>query len=580
MIQTSTKCLGNVMQAALGKRAFVPNSLLDQLRVKEAKRALKFKEVSSDRVSHILNSYEPEDDDEDFDYEQFEYQVVGDEVTVNEYRACRGGVSLPRAYAMQKFPGITWRDRTNFPEHSIPFRGEINPRDERQAKFFDDLMACTDLPGPQDILANATTGSGKTVAGIYMGWQLNTPTLIVVDSNKIAGGWLKNFRQFFGQGWTERFVGRAQQDVCDYKGKAFVIAMAQSLASRGRRYPKEFYNHFGLTIIDEVQVFGGPHFSPILYMFPARIRVHLTAENRSGAFGRLIKAHAGDTRVVSSQEVLKPHSWMLRNEIRRPFRCFSDGEILTNLSRQQDRNERLANLIYNRGYNRSREVLVLSNRTAQLLELRDRCKALGVPDDVMGIHCGQYRTNRYVAYYSLEGSQHRNRLGVFENYNQARRFLRALTELDWGYIRDRWPETRIGATLYNRLQAGENLTYSTEKENYKPTQTELDNITHSCNIIFATYEIFSKGVDVPKLDMGVEALPSGNLKQPLGRILRLKDGKATPEWYAIHDYLKVPEFGEGSADPKVTILNKFFSDQTKTRRGALKRAGAKIRYEK
>lgn len=558
----------------------MPNGLLDPKTVKEAKRALRFSEVSSDRVSHILTSYAPEENDDDFDYDQHQFKITGDTVTVNEYRVCRGGVSLPRAWAMKKFPNIMWRDNTKFPIHSLPFRGgTIEPRDEQQDKFFTDLLRAADGKGPQNILANATTGSGKTVAGIWLGWQLSTPTLIVVDSNKIAGGWLKNFRQFFGQGWTDKFVGRAQQDECNYKGKAFVIAMAQSLASRKNRYPAEFYSHFGLQIIDEVQVFGGPHFSPILYMFDARVRLHLTAENRSGSFGRLIKSHAGDTRVVSKQEVLKPNAWVIKNKLSKPFRCFNDGELLSNLSYQEDRNQKLAGLIHTRGYNRQRNVLVLSNRTAQLLRLRDMCAKLGVPHDEMGIHCGSYLTNRYVLYYSLEGSEHRNRIGVFDTRGLAMSCSKKIQSLNWGWVRDRYPELRIAGTLYNRLQAGENLTFSASRENFKPSQEELDNITHSCSIIFATYEIFSKGVDVPKLDMGVEALPAGNVKQPLGRVLRLKEGKLTPEWYAIQDYLEAGE-GFDNADPRITILNTFFEGQTKTRFGALKNAGAAIRYQK
>lgn len=552
------------MRPTLGKRAFVPAGLLDPKTVREAKSALRFTQVSADRISHILAAYEPEDG-EDFDYEQHQYQVVGDTVTVNEYRVVRGGVSLPRAWAKERWPTIDWKDSTKFRTHDIRFTGRIEPRDERQAQFFEGLLRAAEQPGPQEILAVATTGSGKTVAGIYLGWQLSTPTLIVVDSNKIAGGWLKNFRQFFGQGWTERNVGRVQQDKCEFRGKAFSIAMAQSLARR--KYEPDFYKHFGLVVVDEIQVFGGPHFSPILYMFPARVRVAVTAEEKTGPFGRLIRTHTGKPRVVSSQEVLKPHAYLAKNEVE-PFYCFNDGALLTNLSRIRSRNERLANLILNRGHARGREVLAMSNRTRQLLEIRNMLVERGVPEHEVGIHAGKYETNRYVLYYKLEGSEKRNRLGVFETRSRAYTVIRRIERGDYASIQ--MPEA-----LYNRLQRGENIEFETSREIYSPTQFELDNITHACSIILATYEIFSKGVDVPKLDMGVELLPVGNLKQPLGRILRLKDGKATPEWYALHDYCEEPE---GFPVPEAKILNKYFMDKTKSRIAALKKAGAKIKW--
>lgn len=558
------------MRPTLGKRAFVPNGLLDPKTVREAKSSLKFSQVSADRVSHILAAYSPEDGDE-FDYEQHEYSVVGDTVTVNEYRAVKGGVSLPRAWAKERWPNIDWVDNTKFRTHDIKFNGRIEPRDERQAQFFDGLLTAAEQPGPQEILAVATTGSGKTVAGIYLGWQLSTPTLIVVDSNKIAGGWLKNFRQFFGQGWTERNVGRVQQDKCEYKGKAFSIAMAQSIARR--KYDPDFYKHFGLIVVDEVQVFGGPHFSPILYMFPARVRVAVTAEEKSGPFGRLIRSHVGSPRVVSSQEVLKPHAYLAKNEVE-PFYCFNDGALLTNLSRIKTRNERLAGVIKSRGFGRGRQVLAMSNRTRQLLEIRNMLVELDVPEQEIGIHAGRYETNRYVLYYKIGESEKRNRLGVFETRSRAYTVIRRLERGDFAGIS--MPEA-----LYNRLQlkpGDENyqeIKFETSRELYQPTQFELDNITHSCSIILATYEIFSKGVDVPKLDMGVELLPVGNLKQPLGRILRLKDGKATPEWYALHDHCEEPE---GFPDEKAKILNRYFTDKTKARIAALKKAGAKIKW--
>ena len=135
--------------------------------------------------------------------------------------------------------------------------------------------------------------------------------------------------------------------------------------------------------------------------------------------------------------------------------------------------------------------------------------------------------------------------------------------------------------LYNRLQRGEKITFEQAREQYSPSQHELDNITHSCQIIFATYEIFSKGVDVPRLDMGVEALPSGNVKQPAGRILRISDGKETPEWYAIHDTIEAVKDDNGFVrdKDKVDILTKYFDGKTQARIKALRGHGAKVKIQ-
>lgn len=560
------------MRPALGKRAFVPYSLLSPKMVGQARRSLKFKEMSIDRLAAIAEGITVEDDAQ---LEENTYTAQWVEVAVDEFKLVHGGISIPRGWAKATWPNLPWANRTVNAKHNIKIDGKITARDARQELFFENLMQAAEMPGPQDILANATTGSGKTVAGIYMGWQLGYRTLIVVDSNKIASGWLKNFRQFFGQGWTDKNVGRVQQDKCEWKDKAFSIAIAQSLARRD--YGREFYRAFGLLVIDEVQVFGGAHFSQILHMFPSRVRVGFTAENRKGSFGKLIRSHLGDTRVVSRQEVLKPDAWIIKNKLKYKLRAYNDGMMLTQLSCNEERNAKLAKLIVNRGYKRKRNVLVLSNRTRQLQVLRDMCIKLGVPVDTIGIHAGSYQTDRYVVYYKYQGSEKRNRLCVADSYSKAR------TQIEHVLLGRYENIQGFPTALYNRLQKGEKPRFSAEREQYSPTQNELDNITHSCQIILATYEIFSKGVDVPKLDMGVEALPAGNVRQPVGRVLRILEGKPTPEWYAIHDYLETPAKKDGdpfaSVDADILVQNRFFMDKTKARLSALKIAGARIKKQ-
>ena len=552
------------MLPRIGKRAFVPLRYLTPQQVRAAKRQLLFTEVSADRVSHIINEYEV--DEYEYDYADHVYVQPGQKVTINECWEVRGGLSLPRAWAVEKYPGLPWKTVTVNTKHTCKVSGRIVPRDQKQEIFFERLLSAAEAGGPQNILANANTGSGKTVAAIYMWWVLGYKTLIVVDSNKIANGWIKNFRQFFGQGWTDRNVGRVQQDRCDVYAPV-AIAMAQSLARRS--YGRRFYRNWGMLVVDEVQVFGGPHFSPILHMFPARVRVHFTAENRGGAFGRLIQTHTGKPRVVSSQEVLVPKAYLIRNRLQQSWYAMNDGALLTGLARQHDRNEKLADLLYNRGWRRGRAVLALSNRTEQLVWMRRRLIHLGVPEDEVGIHAGTYLSDRHVVYYRIGESTKRNRLAVVESASRARTIIRNMRE---GHY-ERVPQ--FPAALYNRLQAGEPVSFESAREQYSPPQSELDNITHSCHIILATYEIFSKGVDVPRLDMGVELLPSGNVKQPLGRVLRHKEGKNRPEWYAIEDIIHLEGFARG--DPMASIINKFFRGKSRTRRKALKKAGAEIK---
>jgi superfamily II DNA or RNA helicase len=555
------------IRPVISGRFFLPWGLLSPEKRREATRTLKYTERQLTRVEAIKQGDLFDDNDDDAD----EQVIYGRDVTQIEFKGGRYGASLPRAWAMENFKEFGAVDATIDCSHGIKFPAEITPRDDNQDKFFSDLEYHARQEGPQDILAIATTGSGKSVAGIALGQRLGQRTLIIVDQNKIASGWIaKNFHKFYGEKWTNKYVGRIQQDVCEYEGRAYSIAMAQTLARR--EYEPSFYRQFGLVLFDEIQVFGGPHFAKLLGMFPARVRVGFTAEERSRSFKHLIRHHLGRPRVISSQEVLRPICYMLRNKIDKPFYCENDGALLTNLSRVQDRNEKLARLIKTRGYDRDRNVLVLSNRTEHLVRLRQLCVSLGVPAKVMGLHMAQYESGEWDVCYRVSDGGNLQRLMTCESKSAAQAVVRNIKRDPSDY------QSAMPKALYNRLYRGETPDILTRRTIRKPTQAELDHITNTCQIVFATYEIFSKGVDVPRLDMGVEALPSGNVRQPIGRILRVVPGKSTPEWYAIDDMVEA-KFDEGSNSLWTNILNHYFRGKTKARVNALNRANARISYQ-
>lgn len=540
------------MKASLGKRAFVPLRLLDREMVKRAQTSLLFKERQAQIMDLVLaeggEDYQP-----------------GRVVTVNEYRPRRGGVSFPRDWAVKNLEHIEWTDNTVYPVHGIKFSGSPKPRDAQQAEFFEQLTAHASMPGPQDILANADTGAGKSVAGIYLGQQLGVRTLIIVDQNKLANGWLDNMVKFYGREWTRKYVGRVQQERCEYEGKAFSIGLLQSIVSRD--YGHDFRDAFGLVVFDEIQIYGSKAYSEALSLFSARVRLGLTAENRAGSFGRLIKAHIGDTRIVSRQQVMQPVAYLIQNKINSTFYCMTDGAILNGISRLRDRNTKIAKLIKRRGFDRGRHVLVMSERTEQLVTLRNMCIELGVPPDAMGLHMAEYVSGRYDVCYSYGANL--QKLATFGSKREADAVVRLL--------RKGLPSVEMPDALKRRMaKDAQSVTFSVRKEQYKPSQEELDNITNSCQIVFATKQIFSKGVNVPRLDMGVEALPLGNLKQPLGRVLRVLEGKQTPEWYAICDVVEMDGPFKNSGDQAANLLNSFLARKTRSRIAALKRSNAKL----
>lgn len=69
----------------------------------------------------------------------------------------------------------------------------------------------------------------------------------------------------------------------------------------------------------------------------------------------------------------------------------------------------------------------------------------------------------------------------------------------------------------------------------------LDRVKIESKIIVATYSMMKEGVDIPRLDCGIEALPAADNIQAIGRIRRPLPDKKKPKWFSISD-LRIPLF--------------------------------------
>ncbi len=66
-------------------------------------------------------------------------------------------------------------------------------------------------------------------------------------------------------------------------------------------------------------------------------------------------------------------------------------------------------------------------------------------------------------------------------------------------------------------------------------EKDIKYILKNCRIILATYKKAEKGLNVERLDWGIDITPRGKAIQVTGRIRRLMKGKPLPEWHTIRD---------------------------------------------
>jgi len=343
-----------------------------------------------------------------------------------------------------------------------------SPRDRAQGVFFGDLLrAARGLPA---VLAEAPTGSGKTVAGLNLIARIGKSALVICPTSKIAQQWIESAVRSDILGLDRGDVGTIIGGKFDYVGKRITVAIIHNLTKR-KKLPKGFRREFGIVIWDEAHNLAARTFSETMKHVSARHRIALTAtpKRRDGSakvflhyFGAPCVVHTGDALAAKVRvfDYVWDPAFARKMTSKPPF--VRDRMIAASTGR----NAMLANIIC-RLYRAGRHLLVIGSRIGHLQRMIGLCADGGVPDKDLGL------------------------------------FTRS-------YINEK----------------GKSIPLSND---------ELDFVAKNCRILFATYKMGAEGLDVPRLDSGVDIFPRAEGKQPIGRIRRPVQGKPMPLWITVRD---------------------------------------------
>lgn len=339
-----------------------------------------------------------------------------------------------------------------FREGQVGIYEEMKPLLEAEESFFLELG----------------TGIGKTVMSMPIITWHQRKTLIMVDQDNLKHQWRTALKKCLGL--TDDQIGTLQGDVCDVVGKPVVIAMVQSIYKEGR-YPPWVYSLFGLVIADEVHVMAAEQFNKAMWMFPAKIRVGLSAtvarkDGREIAF----ISHIGTKRVQSENAPMIPKVIIVESEwqcprvkkkdpkgnvmykdgkpvmVRLPHSGGKTMHLNKMLASDPKRNAMIADFML-QSYKVGRNVLVMSDlKDGHLPELKRLAVELGIPPKDIGFYVGGMK------------------------------------------------------------------------------QEELDKSSRK-NIVLSTYKMTAKAVDCPWWDTLIIATPRSDTRQAMGRILREYAGK-------------------------------------------------------
>lgn len=404
-----------------------------------------------------------------------------------------GYIGVPRAYGLQLIAKHKYvPDFCTSLGHAARFPREVEHSGEwsYQKEVVDGILHIAKQR--TDFIVEAATGKGKTVMALSAAQKLGRTTLVIVDQENLMDQWIEACKSRLGL--RQHQIGVIQGGRCDYQGKVVTVAMVQSLVQR--EYEEEMYEYFGTVIFDEVHTVGAPTFSKALMMFPADVRFGVSATvKRTDVLQRLLHWSLGNIEV--SLKETHDSSYLYFVEFDTVYSWYANispklGRILLEVSEDTARNALISDIV-KWMYDEGRTGLIIGSRIEQLEAIAAMAVLQGVAREDIGIYTG----NRTV----------------------------------WGFAKDPMPRGRP----YGWEEGSEYTPVLLQTKRKKVPKATLDKIKAESRLIFATYGMFSKGVDVPRLDCGMDVTPRSAAAQTHGRILRKKEDKLVPIWVTISD---------------------------------------------
>lgn len=406
-------------------------------------------------------------------------------------------LAVPRAYGLHRYSNVPQIDRMSdgqpflrpVPRFPDPYHPAVRDP-EQQRIFMDDLIRASQEHG--QFIAYADTGSGKTVCALNTAARRGRKTVILVHLERLLTQWIKEIESKLGV--PRERIGVIQSHRCEWEDKDFVVAMMPSLSLR--EYPSEMYRAFGTVIVDECHRVGAPLLSRCVPLFPARVRIGLSAtpERKDGG-DRVFFWHIGPIKVRSRARAMPLTVYVKRFRSRHPVYGRRHGSRVKSLTEDPARNLLIIGAI-KRLWHTNRQVLVIGEHVGHLQDLREALVREGIPAAAMAQYTGEEHIR----------SRRRDKNG------NVKRVL-------------------------------------TSKRKLKPEEYEY--AARHARIIFATYGVFKEGIDIPRLDAGIDVTPISKAKQVVGRVRRPHPNKPEPIWLTIvdeHDWMSTLYFKKRCED--------------------------------
>jgi len=439
--------------------------------------------------------------------------------------------------------------------------------------WFEGIQASDPMVAGQRLgaILKADPGFGKSNVALSIIHRTGQTAVIVVHKERLMFQWAQRIEKFL----PGARVGFVQENKCQFEDRDIVIAMVQSLALEGQdgkqRYPQEFYTWSGILCVDEIHRLGAPTWSSIPKMFPAQLRLGLSAtpRRRDGA-DDVFWWHIGQIQYSAKTQMPKPDVRLVESGARGPDIMRDPNaaipivvNILTRLTR---RNQRIIREIVKALKSpHQRKLMVLSERLEHLRELdkmlKDACEEEGLQGVTTGFYVGEWFTGEQAprlvkGHWNMDDEGREKAIKtVFESFKR-RRALKAkkgeeehrhiLLEGNWFDLDDLYvmdPENTDQESCEKAKESADKFLFKVakeykvaqkKKEKKRPlTEEELHEAERS-RVMWATHQMTGEGIDQPAVDTLGFATPVSDVEQAYGRARRVcvpvaEGGETTPE---------------------------------------------------
>ena len=220
-------------------------------------------------------------------------------------------------------------------------------------------------------------GKGKTVISLHAWAEYQVPAVVVVPKLDLAYQWKTRILEHTNV--KEESIGWIQGDPSkwDWRGKPIAIAVLKTVAMYQEGFTKEFQNHFGVAIYDEVHRLGAPYFNSAAGICGG-VRWGLSATPfRNDGLDQIYRYHLGPILYENTTQDNIPKVYFLQSKSTVPLseakKVNLRGELhfaklVTWLAKQEYRNKVIIACI-KEALNQGRTILALSDRVDHLKEL-------------------------------------------------------------------------------------------------------------------------------------------------------------------------------------------------------------------